>query len=103
MPVSNRNQHDPDRFRVAFACPVCAARCLVRASGGQTVLSRMSYLRCTNPVCGWTGVAITEIVRTLSPPSRFYDAAKAPPMVDGQYQEAVAAELSAESATQLFD
>jgi ogr/delta-like zinc finger len=95
MPVSNRNQHDPGRLRVHIACPVCGSRCLIRSSDGQSVLSRMSYVRCTNELCGWSGVAVTEIVRTLSPPSQFVDESKAPPPVDGKYLEAVAAEVSA--------
>lgn len=102
MPLSNRNQHDPDRFRVHMVCPVCGSRCLIRTSAHQTVLSRMSYLRCTNAVCGWSGVAITEIVRTVSPPSRFYDAANAPPLADGIYAEAVSADLQAESQQSLL-
>lgn len=102
MPVNNRNQHDADRFRVHIACPVCESRCLIRSSDGQTVLSRMSYVRCTNAVCGWSGVAVTEIVRTISPPSRYYDADKAPPPADGQYEEAIKAEISAESQEQLI-
>lgn len=99
MPVSNRNQHDPDRLRVHIACPVCESRCLVRRSTAQSVLSRMSYVRCTNVLCGWSGVAITEIVKTLSPPSRFYDAAKAPPEVaGGEVAAAVTADLAAQAA-----
>lgn len=94
MTVKNRNQHDPDRFRVAHICPCCESPLLVRASAVQTVLSRASYMRCTNPLCGWSGMAVTEIVRTISPPSEFVDASGAPPMVDGKYREAVEADLA---------
>ena len=102
MPLANRNQHDPDRFRVHIACPVCESRCLIRSSDGQSILTRMSYVRCTNPICGWSGVAVTEIVRTLSPPSRYYDATKAPPPVDLPFDEAIKAELAAKSQQSLL-
>ena len=95
MPVSNRNQHDPDRFRVHLICPVCESRLLIRASEGQSRLSRLSYVRCTNAICGWSGVAVTEIVRTTSPPSRFYEADAAPPLAENDiYAEAITQELA---------
>ncbi|QMT34809.1 ogr/Delta-like zinc finger family protein [Neisseria wadsworthii] len=102
MALKNRNQHDPDRFRIAHACPVCSSPCLVRGSGRQTLLSRMSLLRCSNPSCGWSGVAVTEIVRTLSPASKFYDKSNQPPEVDGKYEAAVRAELEAAAQEQLI-
>ena len=103
MPVSNRNQHDTDRFRVHIACPCCESRCLIRGSEGQTKLSRMSYVRCTNAICGWSGVAVTEIVRTISPPSRFYEADAAPPLAENDiYAEAITQELAAQSENTLL-
>ncbi|MFV2028871.1 ogr/Delta-like zinc finger family protein [Neisseria sp. S1] len=103
MPIKNRNQHDPDRFRVHIACPCCESRCLIRASERQTKLSRMSYIRCTNAICGWTGLAVTEILRTVSPPSRFVDGTTAPPLAeDDIYAEAIAAEIEAEKQESLI-
>lgn len=103
MPVSNRNQHDTDRFRVHIACPCCESRCLIRGSEGQTKLSRMSYVRCTNAICGWSGVAVTEIVRTLSPSSRFYESEAATPVAeDDIYAAAVAEELATQTEKTLL-
>lgn len=102
MPVKNRNQRDPGRFRVHIACPVCGSGCLIKSSVGQTILSRMSYVRCTNTKCGWGGVALTEIMRTLSPSSGFYGQGDAPPMVDGEFVDAIKADIEAESQDKLI-
>lgn len=102
MALENRNQKDTGRFRVHIACPVCNSRCLIRSSGGQSVLSRMSYVRCTNELCGWSGVAVTEILRTVSPPSGLYDGCKAPAMLDGVYKQAAEADKAAMEDGALF-
>ncbi len=48
-------------------CPHCGHPALVRSSSKITVLTKESLHYCTNPECGHTFVALTEIVRTLSP------------------------------------
>ncbi len=48
-------------------CPHCKHPALKRNSMQITPLTRESLHYCTNPECGHTFVALTEIVRTLSP------------------------------------
>lgn len=50
-----------------FACPHCRAQAEVRSSRMLTLTMRESMYACTNAECGHTFVAMTEIVRTLSP------------------------------------
>jgi hypothetical protein len=45
---------------------------------------------------------MTEIVRTLSPASRYYDAKKAPPLVDFPFDDAIKAELDAQNQQSLL-
>lgn len=48
-------------------CPHCASPCTIRSSEQMSVLTRQSFYCCVNAECGHTFVALTEIVRTLSP------------------------------------
>ena len=48
-------------------CPHCKEPSFIRTSAQMTVLTRESTYACTNPECGHTFVALTEVVRTLSP------------------------------------
>lgn len=50
-----------------MACPHCSAQCTIRTSWLMSRLMRELTYACTNPECGHTFVAMTEIVRTLSP------------------------------------
>lgn len=101
MPLKNRNQHD-DRLRVQMTCPCCGSPCLIRSSDVQTKLSRASYLRCKNAICGWSGIGVFEILRTISPPSRFVDGSDAPPPADGVYEAHILAEIEADRQTELI-
>lgn len=93
---SNRHTHAQNisRSRVQIVCPVCHSRCLVSSSQQQTQNSRTSYVDCSNSICGWSGVAITEIVRTISPTSRFYPDDKQPPPIDGELKKQLLEKLS---------
>ena len=70
-------------FRAQFVCPACDSACRVRASERMSDFVRRSYIGCINPLCGWTGVAQTEVTGTISMPSRFYDTGTIPPLVRG--------------------
>ena len=48
-------------------CPHCDSPCVIRSSEHMSVLTRQSFYCCVNAECGHTFVALTEIVRTLSP------------------------------------
>lgn len=48
-------------------CPHCKEFSYTRTSAQITVLTRESTHICTNPECGCTFVALTEVVRVLSP------------------------------------
>lgn len=50
-----------------LVCPHCKEPSFIRTSAQMTVLTRESTYACTNPECGHTFVALTEVVRTLSP------------------------------------
>lgn len=51
MTVKHRNQHEKGRLKLAQqACPCCEEPCVIYASFRQTVLTRLYYLRCTNPL-----------------------------------------------------
>lgn len=81
MPLKNRNQHEPGKFRVQVACPNCGSRCLVRGSKPATKLTRQYYVWCTNHLCGWRGLGMFEIVRTTHEPP--------PPLCYGALPETV--------------
>ena len=93
---SNRHTHAQNISRscVQIICPICNCRCLVYSSQQQTQYSRISYVGCSNPICSWSGVAITEIVRTISPTSRFYPDDKQPPPIDGELKKQLLEKLS---------
>lgn len=59
-------------MRVQINCPCCGGRCKVTASRKMTDRSRHSAVQCLNASCGWTGIAATEVIRTISPPSPMY-------------------------------
>ncbi|MBP7545145.1 MAG: ogr/Delta-like zinc finger family protein [Acidovorax sp.] len=48
-------------------CPHCDSPCVIRSSEHMSMLTRQSFYCCVNAECGHTFVALTEIVRTLSP------------------------------------
>lgn len=50
-----------------MACPHCKADSVIRTSWVMTALMRETTYACSNPECGHTFIALTEIVRTLSP------------------------------------
>lgn len=50
-----------------MACPHCDFDSVIRTSMLMTKLMRETTYACTNPECGHTFIALTEIVRTLSP------------------------------------
>lgn len=50
-----------------MACPHCEFDSVIRTSMVMTKLMRETTYQCTNPECGHTFIALTEIVRTLSP------------------------------------
>ena len=50
-----------------MACPHCEFDSVIRTSMAMTKLMRETTYQCTNPECGHTFIALTEIVRTLSP------------------------------------
>ena len=50
-----------------MACPHCGFDSVIRTSWVMTKLMRETTYQCTNPECGHTFAALTEIVRTLSP------------------------------------
>lgn len=85
MPLSNRNQNEPGKLRITVTCPCCGGACIVRSSTRITERIREQYVQCNNAICGWSGVAITEVVRTISEPSRFYADADVPPLVEADF------------------
>ena len=48
-------------------CPHCTSPCTIRSSEQMSLLTRQQFYCCVNAECGHTFVALTEIVRTLSP------------------------------------
>lgn len=91
MTVKHRNQHEKGRLKLAQqACPCCEEPCVVYASTRQTILTRLFYLRCTNPLCGWTGTGYFEITGTIQKGSRFYaEESNEPPEIHGETLKAV--------------
>ena len=53
--------------RTRLECPHCGTPSIIRSSRRMTKLTREIAYCCINPECGHTFVALTEIVRTLSP------------------------------------
>ncbi len=53
--------------RTRLECPHCERPSIIRSSRRMTKLTREIAYCCINPECGHTFVALTEIVRTLSP------------------------------------
>ncbi|AXV85631.1 ogr/Delta-like zinc finger family protein [Ralstonia solanacearum] len=48
-------------------CPHCASVAHIRTSRPVSRFTRELYCQCSNLACGHTFVALTEVVRTLSP------------------------------------
>ncbi|WP_373747209.1 ogr/Delta-like zinc finger family protein [Neisseria dentiae] len=84
-------------MRVQIICPCCGGRCKVAGSRQVTSMLRNSYVQCLNVACGWSGVAATEVIRTISPPSPLYR--NAPPPLDAAGVE----ELENNMQPQLID
>lgn len=55
------------REKHRLPCPHCEQPAVIRTSVQMSRLMREYMFCCTNPECGHTFVAITEVVRTLSP------------------------------------
>lgn len=53
--------------RTRLECPHCERPSIIRSSRRMSKLTREIAYCCLNPECGHTFVAMTEIVRTLSP------------------------------------
>lgn len=104
MSVINRNQHEKGRLKLPQqACPSCSEPCVVYQSGRQTILTRLFYLRCTNPLCGWTGTGTFEITGTIQKGSRFYAKHSAePPEIHGKTLEAVEEDIKLKSQETLI-
>lgn len=58
---------DLPREKHRLPCPHCEQPAVIRTSVQMSRLMREYMFCCTNPECGHTFVAITEVVRTLSP------------------------------------
>ncbi len=76
----SRSESNFGNMRIQILCPCCGSRCKVASSKQVTSNLRNSQVQCLNAACGWTGVAATEIIRTISPPSPLYG--NAPPPLD---------------------
>ena len=76
----SRSESNFRNMRIQILCPCCGSRCKVASSKQVTSNLRNSQVQCLNAACGWTGVAATEIIRTISPPSPLYG--NAPPPLD---------------------
>ncbi|RGE46145.1 transcriptional regulator [Comamonas testosteroni] len=50
-----------------MACPHCGFDSVIRTSWMMTKLMRETTYQCSNPECSHSFIALTEIVRTLSP------------------------------------
>ncbi len=55
------------REKHRLPCPHCEQPAVIRTSVQVSRLTREYMFCCTNPECGHTFVALTEVVRTLSP------------------------------------
>ncbi|XXQ68966.1 ogr/Delta-like zinc finger family protein [Neisseriaceae bacterium B1] len=85
MALKNRNANTTGRFRATALCPNCGERCLIKGSRSASNLTREFQLQCQNMLCGWTGVATMEIVRTIKSPSIHAIQNTLPPEVDKEY------------------
>lgn len=68
--VRMRTSHQGRRLKnegTRMACPHCGASSEIRTSRMVSKTMRELIFACTNVECGHTFVALTEIVRTLSP------------------------------------
>lgn len=52
---------------IGTLCPHCGKRAICRSSEQVTPVYRELDLHCTSILCGWTGKAGLEVLRTLSP------------------------------------
>ncbi|WP_157798133.1 MULTISPECIES: ogr/Delta-like zinc finger family protein [Neisseria] len=81
---SYRSLSNPERkygnMRAQITCPCCGTQCKVASSRQVTENLRNAQVQCLNALCGWSGVAAIEIIRTISPPSPIYG--NAPPPLD---------------------
>lgn len=103
MPVKNRANNETGRLRLAHRCPNCGAACVVRDSSQKSAFSREYYLRCTDPICGWNGVGVFEIIRTIKAPHPEYTFAKLPQPVDSEFfQQAKQRRASADGTPSLL-
>ncbi|MFC4623093.1 ogr/Delta-like zinc finger family protein [Comamonas nitrativorans] len=72
-PIVAQSAAAPTRWKgtakeaMRLRCPHCECPCVIRSSEQMSVLTRQSVYYCVNAECGHTFVALTEIVRTLSP------------------------------------
>lgn len=89
MPVENRNKNEAGRYRYAQYCPYCGSKCLTGGSTPMSVLTRVARVRCQNYDCGWTGLAMIEVVKTLSPPSAKYWREQVLPLADEAFIDAL--------------
>lgn len=64
-----------------ITCPHCGHRATIRTSKAITKVTREGFCQCTNLACGHTFVAVTEVVRTISP------SAVPDPLIAGQLQQ----------------
>lgn len=83
----SRAESNHGNMRVQVVCPCCGGKCKVASSHQITNTLRNSQVQCLNASCGWSGVAATEIIRTISPPSPLYG--NAPPPLDAAEIEAL--------------
>lgn len=65
--VSREAAQELPREKHRLPCPHCEQPAVIRTSVQMSRLMREYMFCCTNPECGHTFVAITEVVRTLSP------------------------------------
>lgn len=79
MPIKHKNRYEGGSMRVQNLCPCCGAPCVVRGSVIITNRTRRSVLHCTAPLCGWQGLALTEITHTTAAPSELFRSADMPP------------------------
>ena len=69
MAQRNISKAEHGNMRVQITCPCCGSRCKVTASRKMTDRLRYSSIQCLNASCSWSGVASTEVIKTISPPS----------------------------------
>ena len=66
MAQRNISKAEYGNMRVQITCPCCGSRCKVTASRKMTDRVRYSSVQCLNASCGWSGVAATEVIKTIS-------------------------------------